>query len=361
MGGPSKNLIEFAKYGAQTGEVELSIVTFQRGGTDKNEFVTAARSSGIEVHLLQEKRRFDLAPRQQLRQLIDRLKPDVLQSHNIKSHLLIRSLGLEEHYPWVAFQHGYTATNLKDRLYNHVDRWTLPAAHRVVTVCGVFAERLEHRGVSAQRIRIQHNAVRPFERPPEAEVAKIRDQWNLRGRLVILAVGRLSAEKGHADLLRAVAALSRVKTPDWRLLVAGDGPEMASLKAQAAELGIGSKVVFAGHQTDLRHYYAGADVLALPSHTEGSPNVVLEAMAAGVPIAACSVGGVPEIVTDGETGLLVPARQPERMAEALSRLVLNEDLRGRLGKAGQQKARQFTPEARFQSLLAIYRELLRSI
>jgi glycosyltransferase involved in cell wall biosynthesis len=116
-----------------------------------------------------------------------------------------------------------------------------------------------------------------------------------------------------------------------------------------------------GHQPDMRAYYAIATLLALPSHTEGSPNVVLEAMAAGVPIAATTVGGVPEILEHGHTGLLVPARQPAAMAEAIRRLLEDSMLRTQLASAARHQVEvRFTPQTYYRSLVTVYQEILAS-
>jgi glycosyltransferase involved in cell wall biosynthesis len=119
------------------------------------------------------------------------------------------------------------------------------------------------------------------------------------------------------------------------------------------------RVVFAGHTPDVRPYYAAADVLALPSHSEGSPNVLLEAMAAGLPVVATSVGGVPEIATDEENALLVPAHETAAFAHALARLLTDEGLADRLGRSAAAHAvSEFSPEAYARGLVRIYRQLL---
>lgn len=358
VGGPAKNLIDLGVRGAQTGDLHLAVATFQRGSVPPNGFILAGQEAGLDVHVLSERRRFDMSPRQQMRDLIGHLQPDILQSHNIKSHLLIRSLSLQQHYPWVVFQHGYTTTDLKDRLYNQVDRWTITAADRVVAVCQAFAHNLVRRGVALDRIRIQHNSVRPFVAPPAETLAIVREQWKLDGQAVLLTVGRLSAEKGHADLLRALSILTRRGNPPGRLLIVGDGPERLALQQLAIGIGIEHLVVFAGHQSNVQPYYGLADLLVLPSHSEGSPNVVLEALAAGLPILATAVGGVPEILTHEQTGLLVPPRDPPAMAAALERLSAEPALRSQLAAAALRHSRVFTPEARYQSILGVYREVL---
>ncbi len=128
-------------------------------------------------------------------------------------------------------------------------------------------------------------------------------------------VGRLVPVKGHADLLAAFARLAR---PAARLVVIGDGPEMAALRARARSLGLGARVAFLGHRDDVPDLLPGLDVFALPSHAEGLPRSLLEAQACGVPVVASQVGSVAEAVCP-ETGQLVPPGDPDALANALAR------------------------------------------
>jgi glycosyltransferase involved in cell wall biosynthesis len=364
VAGPAKNLIEFARRARQPepGQIraEISIVTFERVAARQNAFVQAAKEAVIPVIVLSERRRFDPGVVSQLRAAVLREQPDIIQSHNIKSHLLVRLLNLHREYPWMAFNHGYTAVDLKDRIYSQFDRWSLPAADRVVAVCGPFAQRLEQWGVSGKRLRVLHNSVNPFTAPPAHVIEPVGRALNIGDELMVLAVGRLSSEKGHRDLLHAVALLNKTADlPAFRVVLAGDGPEREPLLRLAAELGVERRLVMVGHQANVQPYYALATMLVLPSHTEGSPNVALEAMAAGLPVAATSVGGVPEILQHERTGLLVPPRDPAALAGAIRRLLQDERLRRTLGEAGRIRAgTDYTPEAYRRTLVALYQELL---
>jgi glycosyltransferase involved in cell wall biosynthesis len=180
---------------------------------------------------------------------------------------------------------------------------------------------------------------------------------------VILSVGRLSQEKGHADLIRAAAALNAMSgAPRFRVVIVGDGPERERLAQLVSRLGIEKRITFAGFQRDTPRYYAVATVVAVPSHSEGSPNVVLEAMAAGLPIAANAVGGVPEILQENVTGLMVPAHNPDAMAKVILRILSDEELRRRLGSAARARAEfSHTPEAYRRALTEFYQNALEGL
>ena len=363
VSGPAKNLIEFAHQAAgppaDLPGVQVTVATFQRGPAESG-FVAGVRASGLEVEVIRERRALDFGIIPQLREIVSRRRPDILQTHNIKSHFLVRYSGLNRRYPWIAFQHGYTTTDAKMRLYNQLDRWSLRAARRVVAVCEPFAAALVRTGVPSDRIVVRHNAVNPFIPAAPEEARRVRESLGIpEGALVVLSAGRLSREKGHADLIRALAAVRRERAlPLFRLVIAGDGPEHGRIERMCATLGVTEMVVLAGCQPDLRAYYTMADMAALPSHSEGSPNALLEAMAAGLAVAATRVGGVPEIAANEENALLVEARSPEAMAAALGRLLCDPELRKRLGASARGVTSRYTPEAYYRGLLEIYRQAL---
>ena len=195
----------------------------------------------------------------QLKQVIAAINPDILETRNVKSHFLVRLLGLQRKYPWVAWNHGYTETSSLDRMYTRLDRWSLRGAYRVVTVCQPFADKIASFGVGRDRISILHNAVKPFVSPSPEEVDRMTARaWAFRiDEAVILSVGRLSYEKGHADLIRAAARLAAMPgTSPFRVVIVGDGPERETLTKLAAQVGLepGHHLcrISAGHQALLR-------------------------------------------------------------------------------------------------------------
>ena len=360
--GPAKNLIGFASWltteeGAKL-RLSVSIATFSRNsGSDG--FVSAARAAGIDTHVIRERRRFDREVIPQLREIVARVSPDIIQTHNGKSHLLMRSLpDLRAQRSWFAFQHGYQDTDLKLRLYNQVDRLTLRSADRVVSVCQAFAARLIDYGVRPERIRILHNSAVPVTPSAEGERLGLREQLRIAdSESVILTIGRLSREKGHADLLRAVAQLPATRA--WKLVVVGIGPEQDALDALASELGVRERVVFAGFHANVSAFYSIADLFVLPSHSEGSSNVLLEAMMSSVPIVATKVGGTPEILSDENTGLLVPVSEAPALAAAIDRLLSDRTLASRLSDAAHLRAnREFSVNRYRQRLSSFYAEVL---
>ncbi len=369
MNAVAKGTLEFfrtARELSDVGETAIQglVVTFDRSRDPEqaNEFVRTFRNSAIEVEVIPERRRFDLAVIPALRNLIEQHQPDIVVTHSVKSHFLIWRSRLWKKYPWVAFHHGYTTTDRKMRVYNRLDRWALPKADRVLTVCRAFARELaDITGIALENISVQHNAIRPSGPPSAAEIESLRQHHGLvESDRIILSIGRLSKEKAHIDLIAAFNRLCE-RNPETKacLMIAGDGPERERLLTAAKDSSFSARITSAGQVSEVRPYYAIADLFVLPSHSEGSPNVLLEAMAAKVPVVATSVGGVPEIVEPEVSALLVPPSDPSTMAAAMNRVLNDGELKVALTKnAAALIAANHSPERYARSLITIYHDAI---
>lgn len=357
--GPAKNLLEFATLARESG-VETTICTYQRGG-GSNAFLDRVRAEGIPLEIVPEAGAFDRSVIRALRAVAERVKPDVIQTHAVKSHFLARLAGLPKLAPWVAFHHGYTWTSRKAMLYNELDRWSLRGPDRVLTVSGPFREELVAKGVRRERITVIHNAIRASwgqaARQPETAGA-LRAAWGIpEGVPVALIVGRLSLEKDHVGLLRALKQVRESKA--LHLVIVGEGAERPRIEAAIQDWGLQDAVTLTGQQASAEPFYGIADIAVLASRTEGSPNALLEAMAAGVPAVATTVGGIPEIATDGETALLVPPGDTDRLTTALLR-ILEQDAGvtdAMTQRAAENIRARYVPWQRVNTLSEIYRGL----
>ena len=368
----AKNVLEFHRAAnelshksAEFPAIEGSVVTFERSKSDSpKEFVTAARDLGLAVEIIPERRRFDLRVLPKLKNIINKYSPGIVVTHSVKSHFLLWRSHISRQYPWVAFHHGYTSTDRKMRVYNRLDRWSLPATDRIITVCQAFARDLSRNtGVALDDISVLHNSIRPQLPANDTEAQAVRSRYGIADdESLILAVGRLSKEKAHIDLIAAFSGL-RKSTPavNAKLIIVGNGPERRGLEAAADSFDCKESVVFAGQVSDVWPFYFAADVFVLPSHSEGSPNVLLEAMAAGIPIVATEVGGVPEMVEHNQSALLVPASDPATLAAAIARVFTEDDLAQRLtANASSLIGTRYSPENYVRSLVEIYRDVVKT-
>jgi glycosyltransferase involved in cell wall biosynthesis len=175
---------------------------------------------------------------------------------------------------------------------------------------------------------------------------------------VVATVAVLRPDKGIQHMIAALPEVAR-DIPDVRYLVVGDGDHRATLEHAAAESGVGDRVVFAGSRTDVPRILAACDVFALPTLADALPTVLAEAAAAGVPIVASAVGGVPEMCMDGRNGLLVPTGDAPALGDACVRLLADPELRSRMGAAGRDVARErYDIRVQAERLCELYRRAM---
>jgi glycosyltransferase involved in cell wall biosynthesis len=254
------------------------------------------------------------------------------------------------------------------RSLNVYQNWLARVAERVLHLrmhavlgnsASVIAE-LKGEGVPAERLALIYNGLADAAFAPPEPAAARQGLGLPPGALVMSIVANLIAYKGHQDLINALAIAAPDLPPDWRLLVVGrDDGIGVQLQAQAKRLGLAAHIEFLGARNDVPAILAASDIGLLCSHEEGFSNAILEGMAAGLPMIVTDVGGNREAVIDGETGLVVPARDPARLAAAIVRLAHNADLRARLGAAARERAAaRFSLQSFVQSHQALYAALI---
>jgi glycosyltransferase involved in cell wall biosynthesis len=223
----------------------------------------------------------------------------------------------------------------------------------VIAVCEAAREQAVREGTPSSKIVTVYNSV---SQPQSA----VNVEDISADSMIIGSVGSLHRDKGHRYLVEAVPFVVK-EVPKAKFVVVGDGPERTYLESRAIELGIGSHMTFLGQRSDVAELMPQFDVFVQPSLREGLPNAVLEASALGLPIIATAVGGVPELVEHGQTGLLVPPGSSQELAQALVRLARDDGLRATLGAAARTVSVTLcSPEREFMETDAIYREVVNS-
>lgn len=247
------------------------------------------------------------------------------------------------------------AGSLALRMRRWVDAASQGSVDRFIAVSSAVADALRENGVDPERVVTIANGI---------DIAQVRADAQLPEPEGLLAagplvgfVGRLAPVKGAEYFVR-MAALLDFRMPGARFVVAGSGPEEGRLRASADAFKLGERILFLGRVPSAASVLNACDVIVLPSLSEGSPLVAAEAMALGKPVVATRVGGLPDVVLDGETGLLVPPADPEALAAAVSRLLRDPALASQLGEAGARRADEhFTVERMVREYLAVFEGL----
>jgi glycosyltransferase involved in cell wall biosynthesis len=283
----------------------------------------------------------------------------VVCTHDYRSSLLCRLALRGSGVPQVVFWRGVTRENVKVKLFHRMERRLLSSVSHVVVVSQEQRAFLTGRGLPPGKVTLVPNAVDvpdavgalgraggneaeagqhapggpgAGERPRRQKLEAVVGEQGARTLLV--TASRLSPEKGLSHLLDAMPEILK-QNSDVALLVFGDGPLRDRLRAQAARLDCAGQVRFAGLVPDFASLVGEADVFVLPSLSEGLPNALLEAMAAARPVVATSVGGVTDVVRNGENGLVVPPADSGALAAAVLRLASDSGLALRLGQSAR--------------------------
>ncbi|MFZ4699219.1 MAG: glycosyltransferase, partial [Candidatus Methylumidiphilus sp.] len=229
---------------------------------------------------------------------------------------------------------------LKVRVNEALDRLSLYFMDAIVCVSEGQAGKIRHLGIPAARLTVIRNAIslNRFAGVDPAYRDSLQGMFVEPRSRIVGAAGRLSPEKGFANLVAAAAKVIR-EDPHIGFVIFGEGRLRGEIEQQIDALGLADKVILPGFRDDLDNYIPAFDLLALPSYTEGLPNVVLESLAAGVPVVATAVGGVPEVVQDGVSGYLVPPGDSDALAERILRVLRIADGGRSMGEQGREYVR----------------------
>jgi len=336
IGGPGKTILETVRV-IDKRRFELEIAVFQtRHEQADTPFTAAAKQYAIPVHVIRGYNQFDPRLIARTAALVKERRIDVVHAHEVKSDVISYLASRIRRVPIVTTLHGWIGNSRKQRAFIALDRRVVRAFDLVIAVSRPILEEALAAGVPESRVRLLNNAVvlEHYQHPPPGALAELIGH-RPRGP-VLVSIGRLSAEKGHADLLDALAAVFR-RGRRMEAVLVGDGPERPHLEQRVRDLGLDGWVHFPGYLDRPQVVLNEADLMVLPSHTEGLPNVALEALAMHVPVLATNVGGTPEVIRDGETGRLVPARDTRAMTEALEHFLQHRDAWAAMARRGRQR------------------------
>jgi len=315
------------------------------------------QASAVPVTNLDMRHKLDGRVLPRLWRLLRHERPVILHAHLFHANLLARLVGQLAGVPIIITTEH--TMGMESRFRYVVNRLTASLVHQIVVVSPAVRDFMVHQvGLPASKVAFIPNGV-DVARFAEAHPID-RAAWGLPETAPLIgAVMRLDPVKGGENLVRAVAALPHSRQPA-HVVVIGAGPCHTAWAALAQDLGVAERIHWVGYQTDVPAWLAACDVFVQPSDWEGMPVAVLEAMAAGRPVVATAVGGTPNVVVEGVTGLLVPPRDPAALARAVQTLLDNPAQARALGAAGRQRVEQhFSLAAVVAQTEALYDSLLR--
>ena len=352
VGGAEKLLVTFSRAAARL-DVQTSVAYLSEPDTPL--LLQELEQAGVRVVGFTAPKLFNLRRLNDLTEFMHREQFDVVHTHLTYANILGNLAGRWSGTPVVSSLHNTAvdpvhAHPLRDRLELLALRYW---AARVVAVAGRIAEIYQPL-LGGRAVDVALNAAAPFALLDEAERCLVRAELGLTPeQILLIAVGRLSAQKAYPDLLQAFA-LVRQTCPQAQLLIVGEGALRGVIESRIRELGLGGSVVLAGIRPDVPRLLQAADIFVMSSHFEGLPVAVLEAMTAGLPLAATDVGEI-AAVAPPEAALLTPPQQPEQLAAAILTLAQDPARRKAAGMAARQIAlERFSPDAWVRRLVQIY-------
>jgi glycosyltransferase involved in cell wall biosynthesis len=335
-----------------------------------SELVHDALEAGVQVHPvpivgpLRPLR--DLLAVISLAEVIRERRPAIIHAHGSKASLIARSATLiSRATPTVVTVHNqvlYAGVSPRmRRVYITLERWLARRTSRIITVSEALRrELLDIYGMPEALVTTVHNGLdlAPFVEASGGEEARRR--YGVPGDALLFGLAARFAPQKGLDVLVASAEKVLEAEPRAWLLVAGDGPLLEAVKTKARATKVRDRMVFPGFETDVPGMLSALDLYVSPAIAEGLGLATIEAMAAGLPVVGTNVGGTPEVVENGVTGVLVPAGKPGPLAEAIALLLKDSVLRRRMGEKGRARALAEFGEARMLERIAgVYAEVLR--
>ncbi|MCH2181114.1 MAG: glycosyltransferase [Mariniblastus sp.] len=360
FGGPERQMLGLAE--ALQPEAETVFASFSEGGLNKD-FLAKVHEAGFVSCSLERDTPKLLAAKKEVAALIKQHDVNLLLCHGYKAVTVgwfaARKVGI----PVIAVSRGWTAENWKIRIYERLDRFMLRKMERVVCVSHGQADRVKRAGVRPERIEVIHNAIdmNRFSAPDPACREKLVRRFppSVRShiRFLVGAAGRLSPEKGFDILVEAARTVIQ-HHPDVGFLLFGEGALRESLQSQIDQASLKDHFQLAGYTDELDQLMPCLDLFVQSSYTEGLPNVLLEATAAGTPIVATQVGGTPEVVQPGEACLLLEPGCSRQLADCIQQIKTKSDNETLPTITADQLQEKFSFSTQREAYLKMFRSML---
>ncbi len=359
-GGPERQMLGLAQHLPPS--TKSTFLCFAERGKAQA-FIDQARTAGFDTITLESNFPRIFRCISEISSHLKNIHADILTCSGYKPDILgcfaARKVGI----PSLSVSHGWTGATWKVRLYEYVDKMVLNWMDSVVAVSKAQELKIRRAGVSEAKVVTIRNAVGKdaFVEPDATLRQQLIDLFESPPKLLVGAAGRLSPEKGFEVLVDAAAQVLK-KVPEAGFVVFGEGPLKANLERRIAEHGIAKRFLLGGFRSDLLKVLPNFDLSAMSSWTEGLPVILLETFAAGVPMVSTAVGGIPEVLVEGESGHLVPAGRADVLANRLTELLADAPRRQKMGEAARNRVRDhFSFEGQALAYQTLFDRLVRRL
>lgn len=359
-GGPDKTILRSHQYLDPARYRLICVYLVPRNDPGTATLKQLAQQRGCPLVLLPERGPIDLAVMRQLLDLCRHERVSIWHGHDYKSDLLGRLLRPLHPMKLATTVHGFTRETTRTRLYYHIDNLTLPGYDHVAAVSPPLVRHCVMHGCRPDRVTYLPNGIEP------ADYQSVPDRGAVRNNLgidpdakTIGIVSRLSPEKGVDRAIDTIAAIRQhTATSDIQLHIIGDGPQRNDLQQRARQLDAQQAVTWHGWQSDPAAVYPAFDMLLIPSYTEGLPNVALEAMLLGIPVAASPVGALPQLLDPPAAGLVLE-NDHKHWPAPIAGLLADSPRRRTIAEAARERVTtHFTFASRMAKVQSIYDTLL---
>jgi len=337
-------------------------------------FTNRLRQENVQGYSVHMKNRLDISVIPRLAGIIRKENIDIIHTHSIRTNVVGRLVGLFTGKPVITHVHSFITEETRNQFKNELnwvlERMTRRLSDKFITVTVSLKRELIENGVPAKKITTIPNGI-SLEKQPAGkktggikELKRLIEEEPLEKLNKIASVGNFRWAKGTEYLIRAVEKLKRKQSGDLKkdnllkCILIGNFQDIEYKRKILQEInnrGLEDFIVFAGYVENVEDWLSAVDLLVIPSITEGLPLVALEAMRAGTPIVATQVGGLPDLLTNGETGILVPPKNADKLAEGIDKLLNNDSLAARIAaRARKELENKYTAKSMIASIEELY-------
>lgn len=331
---------------------------------DRTKVEEEFKKRGAKVELFKTSGKIDLAAVKKLSHMIKEENIDIVHSHQPRVDFLGAIVSKITRTPIIITRHLPISDSyigqVKIKIYQFVDSLiTMKLADKICAVSKEIAiDLIDKENVSKDKVVVVYNGIDRDKFKEKLLEGVIRREFNLTKEIPLVGIiARLNPQKGHQYFLEAALEVLK-EIPETKFLIVGDGPLREEHKRLAVKLGVESKIIFTGYRTDVAQIISELDIIVLSSLAEGLPVVILEAMAMGKPVVSFKVGGIPEVIEDGRTGILVESKDTIALAKGIVRILKNKEEANKMGRLGKETIeKNFSLEAMIKKYEEIYYSL----